>query len=99
MWNGIGNAFVDVINLVIRMWDSLKFKTPSFSVFGHHTPSVTIGVPHIGELPHLAQGGLMTSSGIVYAHAGEVISPAPASARARARGGRAKRHVLVRGGC
>ena len=30
--------------------------------------------PHV---PTLAQGGLMTASGLVYAHAGEVISPAP----------------------
>ena len=36
--------------------------------------------PHV---PTLAAGGLMTASGLVYAHAGEVISPAPASATAR----------------
>ena len=36
--------------------------------------------PHV---PTLAKGGLLTASGLVYAHAGEVISPAPASATAR----------------
>ena len=36
--------------------------------------------PHV---PTLARGGLLTASGLVYAHAGEVISPAPASATQR----------------
>ena len=36
--------------------------------------------PHV---PTLAVGGLMTASGLVYAHAGEVISPAPASVTGR----------------
>ena len=36
--------------------------------------------PHV---PTLAKGGLLTASGLVYAHAGEVISPAPASATQR----------------
>ena len=36
--------------------------------------------PHV---PTLAKGGLLTASGLVYAHAGEVISPAPASATSR----------------
>ena len=36
--------------------------------------------PHV---PTLARGGLLTASGLVYAHAGEVISPAPASVTGR----------------
>lgn len=35
------------------------------------------------RIPTLAQGGLLTRSGLVYAHAGEVISPAPATATGR----------------
>ena len=81
MWDGIANAFIDAINWIIRAWDSLKFKVPSISVFGHKIGGETIGVPSIPQLPHLAQGGLITSTGVVYAHAGEVISPAPQSAR------------------
>jgi hypothetical protein len=77
MWDGIGSAFKGAINEVIRAWNSLKFTTPHVKVFGVDTPSVTIGVP---QIPTLAQGGLMTSDGLVYAHAGEVISPAPPGA-------------------
>ena len=75
MWNGIETAFKSALNGAIDGWNSLKFTTPSVDILGVHTPSVTIGVP---QIPHLAQGGLITSTGIVYAHAGEVISPAPA---------------------
>jgi phage-related protein len=80
MWDGIVNAFKGVINEVIRGWNSLHFTTPSVDLFGIHTPSVTIGVP---QIPTLAAGGLMTSSGLVFAHAGEVITPAPVAAAAR----------------
>jgi hypothetical protein len=34
---------------------------------------VTIGVP---QIPYLAEGGLITRTGLVYAHAGEAITPA-----------------------
>lgn len=84
MWDGIANAFVDAMNFVINVWDRLQFKTPTFQLpFPPHTkfPSITVGVPHIADLPHLAQGGLITGTGVVYAHAGEVISPAPAAKR------------------
>jgi hypothetical protein len=78
MWNSIGNAFVDVLNFVIGAWDRLHFKTPSVDIFGFHTPSVDIGMPSIPKIPHMAQGGLITASGLIYAHAGEAITPAPA---------------------
>jgi hypothetical protein len=77
MWDGIANGFKSVLNDVIDLWNKLHFTTPSFDVFGAHVGGVTIGVPPI---PHLAQGGLITQTGIVYAHAGEVISPAPRGA-------------------
>ena len=73
MWDGIYNAFKGVINSVIRGWNSLHFTTPHVSVFGLDTPSVTIGVP---QIPYLAEGGLITRTGLVYAHAGEAITPA-----------------------
>jgi hypothetical protein len=75
MFHGITEAFRSAINALIDIWNRLHFQTPTFSILGHSTPSLTIGVPPI---PHLAQGGLLTSDGLVYAHAGEVISPAPA---------------------
>lgn len=76
MWNSILDGFRSVINGVIDLWNKLHFTLPKIdlgplgSIGGG-----TIGVPTI---PHLAQGGLMTGDGLVYAHAGEVISPAPA---------------------
>ena len=82
MWDGIKDAFRSVLNGVIDLWNKLHFTLPKIdlgplgSIGGG-----TIGVPSI---PHLAQGGLMTGDGLVFAHAGEVISPAPAAA---ARGG------------
>ena len=69
-WDGIKNAFKSAINGIIDLWNGLKF--PSISIGPFHTPE--IGTPNI---PHLAQGGLITASGLVYAHAGEAISPIP----------------------
>jgi hypothetical protein len=77
MWDFVTDTFRAAINGVIHLWNALSFTTPHISIFGHDTPSVTVGVP---QIPYLAQGGLMTADGLVYAHAGEVISPAPAGA-------------------
>jgi hypothetical protein len=74
MFHGITEAFRGAINALIDIWNRLHFQTPHFSILGHDTPSITIGVPTI---PHLAQGGLITRDGLVYAHAGEAITPAP----------------------
>ena len=58
----------------------------------HFSVSIPGWVPVVGgkgfdwsppHVPTLARGGLLTASGLVYAHAGEVISPAPASATQR----------------
>ena len=81
MWDSIGTAFARVVNGIINGWNSLHFTTPSVDIFGVHVGGETIGVPHIPNISSLAQGGLMTSDGLVYAHAGETISPIPNSAR------------------
>jgi hypothetical protein len=79
MWDGIFNAFKAVINFLIDGWNSLKFTTPSVDILGFHTPSVTLGVPPIPHLTGLAEGGLITKTGLFYGHAGEAITPAPAT--------------------
>jgi hypothetical protein len=78
MWDGIWEAFKGAINMIIRAWNNFEIKLPEVDT---HIPFVgkiggfALGTP---DIPTLAQGGLMTSSGLVFAHAGEVISPAPA---------------------
>jgi phage-related protein len=73
MAKGIYNAFAHV-------WNAISVSIPEVDT---HIPGIgkigggSISLP---KLPILAAGGLMTRSGLVYAHAGEVISPAPASA-------------------
>jgi hypothetical protein len=74
MWHGITDAFRAALNALIDLWDRMHFQIGGWGIGPVHVPTVTVGLPFI---PHLAQGGLITSSGIVYAHAGEVISPAP----------------------
>lgn len=73
MWDGILNAFRSVINGVIDLWNRLHFTLPHVDLgpLGE-IGGGTIGVP---QIPHLAQGGLITRDGLVYAHAGEAISP------------------------
>jgi Arc/MetJ-type ribon-helix-helix transcriptional regulator len=78
MWDGILNAFRAVLNGVIDLWNRMHFTLPKIDVGPIHAGGETIGVP---QIPHLAEGGLMTGSGLVYAHAGEVISPAPDGGR------------------
>jgi len=81
--NGAINTAKSVYNAFAHAWNSI----PTF-----HIPEVDTHIPGIGkvgggsiglpQIPTLALGGLMTRSGLVFAHAGEVISPAPARARA-----------------
>ena len=75
MWDGIFQSFRSMINDIIDIWNQLHFSLPSASVFGHKIGGETIGVPTI---PHLSQGGLITQTGVIFAHAGEAIIPAPA---------------------
>jgi hypothetical protein len=72
IWGGIVDAFKAVINAVIDIWNKLHFTLPKVSILGVHIGGETIGVP---QIPHLAQGGLITSDGLIYAHAGEAITP------------------------
>ena len=76
MWKGIANAFVDVINFIIHIWNGLNFTLPSFDHFGVHFGGQSIGVTNIPDVPHMAQGGVITRDGLIYAHAGEAVTPA-----------------------
>jgi hypothetical protein len=75
------NAAKSVYNAFARTWNAIQVTMPAIDT---HIPGVgkvggfTLGLP---DLPILARGGLLTRSGLVFAHAGEVISPAPARAR------------------
>lgn len=66
-----------VYNQFARTWNAIQVTMPGVDT---HIPGIgkvggfTLGLP---DLPMLAKGGLITSSGVVFAHAGEVISPAP----------------------
>ena len=73
IWGGMSEAFRSVLNDVIHLWNSLHFTLPKLGPFGGET----VGVPHIDDIPHLAQGGLVTQTGLIYAHAGEAITPMP----------------------
>jgi hypothetical protein len=80
MWNGIANAFIDAVNAIINAWDSLHFHVPGFSVGPVSFGGFDLGVPHIDPIPHLAQGGLITQTGLIFAHAGEAVTPLPSRA-------------------
>ena len=78
MWNGITKAFKASMNAVIDAWNGLSFTLPTIDIGPVHLGGETLSVPHI---PHLAQGGLITQTGLIYAHAGEANPPAPAVGR------------------
>ena len=73
MWDGILEAFRGMVNGIIDIWNSLHFTLPKIDAGPIHIGGETVGVPHI---PHLATGGIITRDGLVYAHAGEAITPA-----------------------
>ena len=84
-WDFIKQHVIEPIksgwNTIAHAVNAVHIHTPGVSILGHEVvPSFDWSPPHI---PTLAQGGLLTASGLVYAHAGEVISPAPASAASR----------------
>lgn len=74
MWNGMLNAFRSMVNGIIDIWNGLHFTLPKIDAGPIHIGGETIGVP---QIPHMAAGGLITGDGLIYAHAGEAIIPAP----------------------
>jgi hypothetical protein len=77
IWGGIESAFKAVINTLIGVWNTLA---SHLSVHIHvpipFTKGIHVDTPQLlPNIPTLAQGGLLTSDGLVYAHAGEVIAP------------------------
>jgi phage-related protein len=69
----ISEAFRTAFNAVAGFWNatvgSMEFSVPSW------VPLLGGKGWSIPDMPTLAQGGLITSSGVVFAHAGEVIAP------------------------
>lgn len=56
LFDGVKDAFKAAVNFVIDGWNNLSFTTPSFTVFGRETPSVTVDTPNIQRL---ATGGAL----------------------------------------
>jgi hypothetical protein len=80
-WNWINSNVLSPLksawNAVANSINAFKIHIPGVSILGHQIiPDIDWSPPI--HVPTLAQGGLLTASGLVYAHAGEVISPAPA---------------------
>jgi phage-related protein len=84
-WSWIQN---NVLSPLKSGWNTIANAVNSI----HFSVDIPSWVPVVGgkgfdwsppHVPTLAQGGLMTADGLVFAHAGEVISPAPASAAGR----------------
>ena len=78
MWDSILHAFRAMVNGIIDIWNGLHFTLPKIDAGPIHIGGEDIGVP---KIPHLAQGGLITATGLIYAHAGEAITPAAAVGR------------------
>src|SRR5215467_13621965 len=73
------NAAKSVYNAFAHGWNAIQIKLPEIKVpLGPTIGGQTIGLP---DLPILQTGGLMTRSGLIYAHAGEAITPLPRRAR------------------
>jgi len=73
------NAAKSVYNAFAHVWNAIQIKLPEIKVpLGPTIGGQTIGLP---DLPILQTGGLMTRSGLIYAHAGEAITPLPRRAR------------------
>ena len=76
IWRGVSEGFRHALNALIDLWNDLHFTLPDINFGPIHLGGETIGVPAI---PHLAQGGVITHTGLIYAHAGEAITPAAAA--------------------
>jgi hypothetical protein len=84
-WSWIQN---NIIGPIKGAWNGVAHAINSVNISVHIPSNPVTDFLHIAgkgfdwsppHVPTLAQGGLMTASGLVFAHAGEVISPAPAS--------------------
>lgn len=87
MWDGIKNAFISVINFIIRSWNALDFKLPSFG--GMHIGGKTIipgwegptlGVPDIPEIPTAHTGAFIAEGGAVKIQPDEELVVLPTNA-------------------
>jgi hypothetical protein len=58
MWNGIKDAFRDVLNAIVDLWNQFHFTLPHIHTFLGDLGGETIGVP---QLPHFAAGGIVTA--------------------------------------
>lgn len=73
MFSPLWAGFKNIINNVIRGWNSLHFGIPGFSFAGISVPGINIGVPRI---PYLDKGGSVLAEGLAYIHRGETVTPA-----------------------
>jgi hypothetical protein len=79
IFGAVGDAitapFRAAVDAIASAWNdtvgSLSFHIPSW------VPGVGGKGFDVPDIPHLAQGGLITGDGLIYAHAGEAITPAP----------------------
>ena len=86
IWSGIVGAIKGAINDVIGaingfigFIDSIQIHIPSIGVGPIHTPSFDWNGLGIPQIPYLASGGYIQSTGIAMVHAGETVVPAHAS--------------------
>jgi hypothetical protein len=74
----IRDAFRAAINFVIDGWNSISFKLPEIDTKIPGIGKIGGGSFSAPKIPRLDQGGIITQTGLILAHAGEAITPAPA---------------------
>jgi len=87
MWDWMKTAFANVINFIIRAWNSLQFKLPSFGGWEVAGKTIipswegpTLGVPTIKEIATAHTGAVITAGGAVKIQPDEEIVTLPSSA-------------------
>ena len=75
MFNGITNAFIGALNLLIDAWDGLHFKLPDINFGPIHISGPDIGVPNIPHIPKVDTGGYVAATGLAIIHRGETVIP------------------------